>query len=107
MRVVRRDVESAKRAFWAAVIMTALMSLVIILAGGCSDNQSEMRMTLETLKEIAQTGNVEGEVYVHLSGVNEAGMKEAFYVGSPGSVIKGNLKYRFSEKPTTRPAVKE
>lgn len=104
MTTYQKESKQVQRGFWVAVILTVVVALIVVLtSGGCAENQSETRLTMETLRDIAESGNVEGDIDVYLSGVSEAGMKEGVYFGSPGTTIRGKLKYRFSEKPTTQP----
>ena len=79
------------------ILMTAI---VMLLVGGCAENQSETRMTMESLRDIAQSGNVQGKLKVRMSGMHEVGLKEGLYIGSEGTFIEGELEYRFAEKPT-------
>lgn len=78
-------------------------TLMLFLVSGCAENQSETRMTITTLKEMAETGNVQGKLRVKLTGMGEAGMKNGVYFGTEGSYVEGELEYRFAEKPTTQP----
>jgi hypothetical protein len=81
-----------------------LMAVVVaLLVGGCAENQSETRMTMESLRDIAQSGNVQGNIKVRMSGMHEVGLKEGLYMGSEGTFIEGELEYRFAEKPITQP----
>jgi hypothetical protein len=77
-----------------------ILAIVVMCVGGCSANQSETRMTMESLRDIAQSGNVQGKLKVRMSGMHEVGIKEGLYMGSEGTFIEGELEYRFAEKPT-------
>ena len=77
-----------------------MAAMAVLLVGGCAENQSETRMTMESLRDIAQSGNVQGKLKVRMSGMQEVGLKEGFYIGSEGTFIEGELEYRFAEKPT-------
>lgn len=80
-----------------------MAAMAVLLVGGCAANQSETRMTMESLRDIAQSGNVQGNIKVRMSGMHEVGLKEGLYMGSEGTFIEGELEYRFIEKPTTQP----
>lgn len=83
---------------WFGCFAVFVIVLIAVAVCGCADNQSEMRASLETLRDIAESGNVKGKLDVHLAGTSEVGMKEGLYFGSPGSIIRGSLEYQFKEK---------
>jgi signal transduction histidine kinase len=89
---------------WIMVSLALLIvAIVVLCVGGCAENQSETRMTMESLRDIAQSGNVQGNIKVRMSGMHEVGLKEGLYIGSEGTFIEGELEYRFAEKPTMQP----
>jgi hypothetical protein len=84
-----------------------VLSLGVGLLGmiGCANRSNDIAMVREIL-ELARHDQVDGKLQVHLNGDLEAGMRNGFYFGSPGTVVQADLAFKVKDvqAPTTRPA---
>jgi hypothetical protein len=78
-------------------MMIFIGTILVILITGCSSQQNESVATVRQILELAKADKVTGKMKVHLNGGVEAGFKETFYCGSPGSVVDADLAFRVED----------
>jgi hypothetical protein len=90
---------------WMVTMVVA--GVVLSGLGGCANRNTcnDIAMVREIL-DLAQHDQVEGNLQMHLNGDLEAGMRNGFYFGSPGTVVQANLAFKIKDvkSPTTKPA---
>jgi outer membrane murein-binding lipoprotein Lpp len=79
---------------WMICCFAVLLSFML---AGCSNRTDENVTAVREILELAKEDKVAGNLRVHLNGGVEAGMKEGFYFGSPGSVVQGELEFRMKD----------
>jgi hypothetical protein len=75
---------------------------ICAMSAGCSSQSTQNIETVRKILELAKEDKVSGNLKVHLNGDMEAGMREGFYLSSPGSVVDGDLEFRMKNvEPST------
>ena len=81
-----------------------VLALVVSMVGcGAQSTPEQIQQTCDTLKAMAQSGNVRGTARITIDGRGKAGMFNGITWGFGGTRLDADLSFRFS--PTTRPVL--
>ncbi len=76
------------------ISVLVLVFLAVALVTGCSQDASQIQASLQSMVDLAESGNAEGQIQVTIDGA-EFGLKEAVYAG--GGTMQASLKFKFAE----------
>ncbi len=88
---IRLKVGKKKIAYGLMGLGVGVMSLG--LSVGCANSERNDFKMIRDVLALAKEDKVKGHLKIHLNGKMEAGVSESVYLGSPGSVIDGELKF--------------
>lgn len=70
--------------------------VLLMISAGCARTAGELT-TLRDILSLAEQDRVSGRVRVSLGGGVEVGLREGFYLSSPGTHLDADLTFRFQD----------